>query len=58
MAMYEIIETANGWIVRPSRVRDYERAYPEQCCEMYVFNDVAELNKHLKKTLKTAEPKK
>jgi hypothetical protein len=47
--MYQIIETANGWILQPQSIR-YDGNYIEYS-KVYVFNDIDLLNKHLKQTL-------
>jgi hypothetical protein len=45
--MYQLIETANGWILQPQR---FDHGYFEYS-KTYVFNDIKSLNEHLAKTL-------
>lgn len=53
--MYEIIETANGWILRPGYRGGDGYVYFNNS-EVYVFNNVKDLTDHLALTLKVLEP--
>lgn len=53
--MFEIIETANGWILQPKYMGG---GYCQDYASVHVFNDVDDLANYLKNTLRVLSEQK